>query len=595
MLNKKSTIRHLVSRRAFIIGAGNLSLFFILAGKMFYMQFIKKNKYRLLSDKNRIKTMVVAPSRGQIYDIAKRVIAKNSACFRLLLDKSITPFFIKEVKTIAQLLELNCNQIQELNNRIKKAGRRIPTIIIDCLSWKQISVIEEQKEILKSLFIDAGNVRHYEYGEDAAHLLGYMGRANENIKVDDLIFADNNFKIGKDGVERYYEGELRGKFGYKEIEVNAYGNYVKELSEIHPSKGSELYLNIDAELQRKIVPYLNNNGCSAIVMNCLNGGILSCCSVPSYDPNNFNSLSEKNWTHLIQNPNKPLMNKTIHSLYPPGSIFKLITILAALESGIDSSYIIKCNGGPALGGNSFRCSKKDGHGSLNMHDAIMYSCNIYIFEIAKLIGANKIISTAKKFGFGSKTGIDLPSEVSGFVPTIDWKKKEFNSQWSLGDTFNLSIGQGFLLCTPMQLARFITGIANNGKLYTPRILNSEVRYTQLDIKKEHITFLKEALYNTVNKLGGTGYSSRLDQGGISMAGKTGTAQVMAKKSINDNLSRSDIERDKRNHAIFTGYAPSDQPKYTVTVYYDHGGGGGKVAAPIARAILEQVLARYPII
>jgi len=588
MLDKRIIEGQLVSRRTLIIGAGKFGLLFLLASRMFYMQFIKKNEYKTLSDQNRIKMIVITPSRGQIYDKDRRVIAKNNTCFRLLLDKNINSSFEEEVKTIIEVLELDSTQIKEINKRIKKAGRRIPTLIIDCLNWQQVSVIEERKEVLKSLFIDIGSIRFYKYAEDTVHLLGYMGRIDKNKKIDELAFTDENFRVGKIGIEKFYEDKLRGKFGYKQIEVNAHGNYVRNLSENQPLKGNELHLNIDAELQKKITPYLNNRGSSAIVMDCLDGSILSCCSTPSYNPNNFNFLSNKYWASLIHDPNKPLINKTIHSLYPPGSIFKLITILAALESGIATSHTIHCNGGPVLGGNSFRCAKTTGHGVLNMHDAIMYSCNIYMFEIAKLIGPEKIINIALKFGFGSKTGIDLSSELAGFVPTLDWKQKELNKKWSLGDTFNLSIGQGFTLCTPMQLARFITAIAANGKLYTPKIVKSEAEYIQLDVNNDHINFLKQAMHSTVNIIGGTGYSAKLNHNEIHLAGKTGTSQVVAKKNTEDDLSRSDIAWSRRNHAIFTGYAPSENPKYSVTVYYDHGGGGGKAAAPIAKKILEQV-------
>lgn len=251
-----------------------------------------------------------------------------------------------------------------------------------------------------------------------AHLLGYMGRIEKN----DLAFVEENFRTGKNGIEKFYEETLRGNFGYKQIEVNAYGKYVRELSESRPLSGTDLYLNIDAELQQNITTYLNSKGCSAIVMDCQDGSVLVSNSTPSYNPNNFNFLSNKYWSELIQNPHKPLINKTIHSLYPPGSIFKIITILAALEAGINPSYTINCNGGPALGGNRFRCGKKTGHGFLNMHDAIKYSCNIYMFEIAKIIGPQKIINLAQKFGFGLNTSIDLPSELIGFVPTLEWKK-----------------------------------------------------------------------------------------------------------------------------------------------------------------------------
>jgi len=227
MLDKRIIEGQLISRRTLIIGAGKLGLLFLLASRMFYMQFIKKNEYKTLSDQNRIKMIVITPSRGQIYDKDRRVIAKNNTCFRLLLDKNINSSFEEEVKTIIEVLELDSTQIKEINKRIKKAGRRIPTLIIDCLNWQQVSVIEERKEVLKSLFIDIGNIRFYKYAEDTVHLLGYMGRIDKNTKIDELAFTDENFRVGKIGIEKFYEDKLRGKFGYKQIEVNAHGHYVR--------------------------------------------------------------------------------------------------------------------------------------------------------------------------------------------------------------------------------------------------------------------------------------------------------------------------------------------------------------------------------
>ena len=251
MLDKRTIEGQLVSRRTFIIGAGKLGLLFLLAGRMFYMQFIKKNEYKTLSDQNRIKMIVIAPSRGQIYDKARRVIAKNNTCFKLLLDKNINSSFEEEVKTIIEVLELDSDQIKEITNRVKKAGRRIPALIIDCLDWQQVSVIEERKEVLKSLFVDIGNIRFYKYADDTVHLLGYMGKTDKSTKIDDLAFTDENFRVGKSGIEKFYEDTLRGKFGFKQVEVNAHGNYVRKLSENQPLRGDELHLNIDAELQKK--------------------------------------------------------------------------------------------------------------------------------------------------------------------------------------------------------------------------------------------------------------------------------------------------------------------------------------------------------
>ena len=591
MLDKDTLRGQLISRRTFLIGAGKFGLLFLLASRMFYMQFIKKSEYKTLSDQNRIKMIIIPPVRGQIYDRNMNVIAKNTPCFRLLLDKNINPDFEDEIKIIIEILELDDDQIKEINKRTKKAGRRVPALIVDCLDWHQIAIIEERSEMLKSLFVDTGSIRLYKYGNALAHLIGYMGRVAENEK-NEFGFVDEDFRVGKNGVEKFYEDTLRGEFGHKQIEINAHGSYVRELSKSLSTAGEDLQLNIDASLGQEIMTYLNPQGASAVVMDCLDGSVLSFCSAPSYDPNNFNFLSNKYWTNLIEDPYKPLINKIIHSLYPPGSIFKLITILAAMEAGTSPGHVINCDGGPMLGGNSFRCGRLSGHGPLNMHDAIKHSCNIYMYNIAKIIGPERIIDTAKRFGFGSPTGVDLPGELAGFVPTLQWKQKKLNTKWSLGDTFNLAIGQGFLLCTPMQLSRFITAIATDGKLFTPKIAKAPPEYKQIYINPDHLSFLKDVLHNTINTLGGTGYSGKLNHSEICMAGKTGTAQVLAKKNSNDDLSRADIAWNRRNHAIFTGYAPSDKPRYSVTVYYDHGGGGGRAAAPIAKAIMEKVFERY---
>ncbi len=591
MSDKKSIEKRLMTRRTFVIGATKLGLLFLLTGRMFYMQFIKKDEYKTLSDKNRIKIILINAERGQIFDINKKLIAKNNNCFQLLLDKNGNPNFSLEIQTVAKIFELDNEQIKEINKMANKASPRIPTIIVDCLEWKQVSAIEERRSEFKTILIDIGFNRYYGIGTVTAHVLGYLGSPCKN--ENDLYKSMNkNFKVGKTGIERFYEKDLGGDFGYKNIEVNAHGRYVRELNKSQVTVGKDLYINIDSELQSKIMPYLSQQGCSAIVMDCQTGGVLVSASSPTYDPNKFNKLSDKYWNSLITNPYKPLIDKTIKSLYPPGSIFKIITMLAALEAGINPQDKIICLGGPILGDNKFRCARSRGHGPLNMIDAIKYSCNIYIYEVAKRVGADKIIEIAKRFGLGKLTNIDIPGELPGFVPTKAWKEERFGRKWGLGDTLNLSIGQGFLLSTPIQLAQLITAIASNGKLFTPKVAIGATEYSQIDIKKEYLDILKTALYNTMNTPGGTGYFSRINYKSMSMAGKTGTAQVVAKKSIYDNLSRKDIAWEKRNHAIFSGYAPFDNPKYSISIYYDHGGGGGKGATPIAKKIMQLVMSKY---
>jgi penicillin-binding protein 2 len=581
MLDKNSLDRQIMTRRTFIIGTGKLGLLFLLASRMFYMQFIKKDEYRTLSDNNRIKMILLSPIRGQIFDASGKVIAKNNSCFRLLLDKNGNPKFSEEIEHLIKILELDEYQIDEVKKRAAKGGRRAAAIVIDCLDWNQVAAVEERKADFKSLFIDIGSERFYKSGSATANIIGYLGRPSTGEYAHTQL-ADETFKVGKGGIEKFYEESLRGEFGFKRIEVNALGKYVRELGKSTSKSGNDLYLNIDSELQEKALAYMSPQGCSAIVIDCKTGNVIICASTPSFDPNEFNKLSNQYWKDLINNQYKPLIDKTTKSLYPPGSVFKIITALAALEAGINPDNKVICTGDSIFGGNSFRCNKSRGHGALNMIDALKHSCNHYIFAAARQTGADKIIEVANRFGLGQQTGIDLPGELSGFVPSQTWKKEKYGTKWGVGDTLNLSIGQGFLLSTPMQLARLITAIASDGKLFSPKIAVGNPSHIQLDIQQSHLDIIKTALFNTMNSPGGTGYLSRVDYKSMQMAGKTGTAQVQAKKNANDDLSRDNIAWGSRNHALFAGYAPSDNPQYAILVYFDHGGGGGRAAAPIAK-------------
>lgn len=584
MLDKDTLRNQQISRRTFVIGAGKLGLLFILSCRLFYMQFIKKDEYKTLSDKNRIRIILIPPVRGQIFDKNNNLLARNQTSFNLLLEKSGNPSYKKEIAKISKILDLDDEQIQEVNKKVKRAGHKVPAIIIDLLEWDKVSILEERKSELKSLFVDIGYYRYYTKKDSCAHLIGYLGR---DYNKADTTFE--HFKVGKNGVEKFYEEKLRGKFGHKKLEVNAHGRYIRSISTSDSEAGSDLIMNIDSDIQQKAQNLLSVQGCSAVIMDCTNGNILSLNSSPSYNPNEFIKLSQKYWNNLINNQYNPLINKVTQSVYPPGSIFKIVVILAALHNGHNQSEKIFCDGGPALGGNSFRCAKRTGHGFVNLSDAIKGSCNTYIYELAKRIGADKIISMARNLGFGMMTGIDMPNEKAGFVPDKEWKLNHVKDKWRLGDTFNLSIGQGYILATPLQLVRMMAAIANNGKLFTPNVAKRESQYIQLDLNSEHLDFMKSALYRVMNEPGGTGYASRVNVNGMRMAGKTGTSQVQAKKNALDNLNRTDIAWHRRNHAVFTGYAPFHNPKYAINIYYDHGGGGGRSAAPIAKNIIELVL------
>lgn len=592
MLDNEILRNQLVSRRAFLIGSGKLSLLSLLVLRMFYMQFVKQDVYKTLSDKNSIRLIPLSPLRGNIYDINANLLATNQTCFRLLLDRPNKQNYKDELDLIVKILTLSEEQKLYILKKITNSDKRSPVIILDQLNWSQISILEEHKPNLNHILIDQGESRFYPYTYSISHLIGYIGQVSEK-ELQELRLNNRDFNVGKSGVEKYYENLLRGEFGYKQMEVNAFGKHIRELSCLKSKQGNDLRLNIDAVLQEKIHPFLNKQGCSAIVMDSNNGNILIFSSSPSFNPNNFIKLSQDYWDSLIKDPYKPLINKGMQNNYPPGSPFKLITVLAALEFGLNPDKRISCIGGvSALGTNSFRCHSKQGHGNLDMIGAIKYSCNAYMYEIARQIGPDAIIATAKKFGFGEATGIDLFNEVSGLVPSKKWKKDRFKSQWTIGDTFNLCIGQGFLLSSPIQLARFAAAIANGGKLYTPRLAKNEPSFRQIDVKQEHLDIIKEGMYQAVNSSGGSAYSSRILNSNFELAGKTGTSQVQSKANANDDLSRDSISWERRNHAVFVGFAPYQNPRYSVSVFVDHGGGGGRAAAPIARRIMSEILEKY---
>ena len=592
MLNKKTLHNQLISRRAFLIGTGQLTLFSLLAGRMLYMQLFESDKYRILSEKNSISFILIPPVRGQNYDVLGNIIATNHTCFRLLLNTSISTDYKRELQIISDILELSEEQQILIKQRIKKTRRHTPVLILDDLNWQQISLIEEQKPQINAVFVDVGSSRFYNFSNSMSHVIGYIGQVNEQEKQEININNLGDFNIGKSGIEKYYEDQLRGTFGYKQIEVNALGKQVREITSLPSEQGNDIHLNIDAELQQEIMPNLNTQGCTAIVTDITNGSLLLLAVSPTFEANNFAKLSKDYWSSLVNSPYKPLINKAVQSTYPPGSVFKIITILAGLEAGIKPNKTFHCTGGSLFGGNNFRCWEHHGHGAVDMYKAIQCSCNTYMYEISRLIGHNKILEMARRFGFGTKTGIDLTGESVGFVPSEEWKNKRFNSKWTIGDTLNLSIGQGPLLATPIQLARFVTAIASSGKLYTPRIAKAEAEFVNIDINQEYLDLLKEGMYKAVNTEGGTAYYSRILDKKYQLAGKTGTAQVQSKANMYDDLSRDTITWERRNHAIFMGFAPYHLPRYSILVYVDHGGGGGRMAAPIASKIMSKVLEKY---
>jgi len=569
--------------------AGKLSMLSLLSLRMLYIQIIDGSKYKTLSDKNRINVIMLPPHRGKIRDADGKIIADNKNIFNLKLDKLENAKYVESLELLYKLLSLKPYEIEVIHRKAKNIYSRFPGKIMDNLTWKQVAIIEENISKLKGLYVDIGQGRNYYFKESLSHPIGYIStlsdRDKKNLGINKMI----DLEVGKAGVEKSYEDSLRGEFGIKEAEVNAHGQIIREISHRPSIAGNDLSLNIDCEIQEKVFHLMPKKGGILAIIDLENGALISSVSTPSYNPNQLSGrISSEYWNSILKNPYKPLINKAIQSNYPPGSIFKMAVVLAALEAGLNPDHKIECTGRSALGGSRFKCWYKPGHGMVNLKKAIKHSCNTYMYHIAKEIGNDKIIETAKKLGFGELTGIDIPNESSGLVPTTSWKRQRFGQKWHLGDSLNTSIGQGFVLSTPLQMLRFCSAIAT-GKLLTPRIHGMQ-DHQEIDIKEEHLNFLRSAMYDVMNQPGGTGYHHRIKDSKWLIAGKTGTCQVRSKIK-NEDLSLISTPWKSRNHGVFIGYGPFHNPRYAMSVLVEHGGGASS-CLPIAKDIFLELFKKY---
>ena len=459
--------------------------------------------------------------------------------------------------------------------------------------------------------IDVGRRRLYSFGRDTVHIVGYVGAVNESDLelTDDPLLSLPDFRIGKNGAEKVLETSLRGEAGSRQVEVNAYGRVIRELSRRTGRPGDDHALTIDLGLQQYVSARFGEESGSAVVLDVHSGEILALASMPSYDPNLFTSgISQRQWRELIGHPRFPLTNKSISGQYSPGSTFKMIVALAALESGeLSPHHRFFCNGSLELGKRRFRCWRRYGHGHVDMVKGLMESCDVYFYEVAKRVGIDRIAAMSERFGFGSKLDIELPGEKPGLVPTREWKLAMIGEPWQGGETLVVGIGQGYLLTTPLQLAVMVARIANGGIAVEPRILGEVVRdgqplarepntFPTMGFSPAHLDIVREGMLKVVNDPKGTAYRARIEEPTLAMAGKTGSVQV---RRISEREHRTGVIKnedrpwEERDHALFVAYAPIERPRYGVAVVVEHGGSGGSVAAPIARDILREVQRRDP--
>ncbi|WP_420349583.1 penicillin-binding protein 2 [Pelagibius sp.] len=610
MLQKNEDVeRHRAfSRRGLLLGGAQALLLAGLAGRMYYLQVVESERYKTLAEDNRINLRLLPPPRGRILDRFGYALASNRQNFRVVLVREQAGDVERVLKALSQLIVLEEYDHKRVLREVSRKRGFVPVVVRENLSWGEASRVEVNGPDLPGVSIEMGEIRDYPYGASMSQVLGYVAAVAERDLTGDPLLELPGFRIGKNGIEQKYDLDLRGSAGNSQIEVNAYGRVIRELKREEGKPGDELVLTLDGGLQTFVHQRLmSEKSASAVVMDTENGDVLALGSVPSYDPNAFNiGLTVKQWNDLINDPLKPLTNKAVSGLYAPGSTFKMIVALAALKAGISPEHRVFCPGHMTLGRARFHCWKRHGHGWMNMIEGIKHSCDVYFYEVSRKVGVDNIAAMARQFGLGEPVGIDLYGEKGGVIPTRDWKLANIGEPWQGGETLVASIGQGFVLTTPLQLAVMTARLAT-GKAVTPRLtrgVRAEVEggdpptpdFAPLDIPEGHMRLMHEAMDAVSNHPRGTAYRARIEDEGWELAGKTGTSQVrritMAERAAGVTKNEH-LPWRRRDHALFVCYAPVHKPRYCCAVVVEHGGGGSKVAAPIARDIMIEVQRRDP--
>jgi len=596
------------TRRTLMLGGGQLLLFSTLAARMYYLQIIESDRYKMLAEDNRINLRLLPPPRGRIVDRYGVPIADNQQNYRVVLVREQARDVAQTLDELARVIEVSEDEYKRILREATHKRAFVPVTVRDYLSWEELSRIEVNTPDLPGVNIEVGQTRNYPYSEKMTHILGYVSVVSESELTGEPLLELPGFRIGKQGIEKQYDKTLRGAAGNSQLEVNALGRVIRELSREEGKPGQDLVLTIDAALQTFTHERLQNErSASAVVMDVHTGDLLALASVPGYDPNLFNfGLTNEIWNQLIKDPLAPLSNKAIAGQYPPGSTFKVMVALAALDMGIVPEFQAYCPGYLQLGTSRFHCWKRGGHGTLNMYEALQQSCDVYFYELSLKVGIDRISAMAKRFGLGAPMGIDLPGERSGLIPTREWKLKNVGEPWQLGETLVSAIGQGSVSATPLQLAVMAARLSNGGKAVVPRLTRRATGETEgeqgvdaapdIGISAKDLLVVKTGMDMVTNSSRGTARRARIKEEGWEMAGKTGTSQVrritMAERAAGLTKNK-DVPWRRRDHALFIAFAPVQAPRYACAVVVEHGGGGSKMAAPIARDILMETQRRDP--
>lgn len=594
----------MISRRAAILGGAQLVFVGALGARMQFLQVDQADQFRLLAEENRINIRIIPPSRGEVFDRNGVPLARNAPSYRIVIVQEDAGEIEAVLERLGKVVPLDPTEVERAMAEMKRSAPFLPITIADEVSWDDLSRVSVNAPALPGVTPEVGLSRVYPLGSDYAHVLGYVGPVSdydlERLEDPDQLLRIPRFQIGKVGIEAKAENLLRGKGGAKRVEVNATGRVMRELDRREGTAGADLQLTIDSKLQSYVQARLTNESASTVVMDVTNGDLLAISSAPTYDPNLFvRGISTRDYAALTENKYRPLASKSVQGAYPPGSTFKMITAMAALEEGIigpdDRVY---CPGHLEVSGRRFHCWKRAGHGWVDLQNSLKQSCDVYYYDLALKVGIEKISAMANRFGLGVRHDVPMSAVAQGLTPTKDWKLRNHGTDWVVGDTVNASIGQGFMLASPLQLAVMTARLAS-GNDVRPRLIKSVGGVEEpsgggasMGMNENNLRKMRQAMFDVVNDRRGTGYGSRIIEDGMRMSGKTGTAQVRnisAAERARGVTRNQDLPWERRDHALFVNFAPHDNPKYAVAVVVEHGGGGSTAAAPIARDVTLQAL------
>lgn len=566
------------------------ALLALIAVGYWSVQVANGDYYRELADHNRLRKQSIEASRGLIFDRHGQALVENIPSYQLRVDRSRADDLEQSLQFASTILDTENHELEERLEAYRRVPKFRPVPLADGLSLEQLSRFEAQKLEYPEFEIQIDQLRLYRYAHQMSHLLGYLGEVGEA----ELASSDTDYKagelVGKKGIERQYQHLLRGADGEQVVVVDSRGQVIEELRDVDRRRAAEsgrnLRLTLDLELQQEAARLLQGQVGSIVAMDPRNGEILAMVSSPAFNPNLFaRRIRTEDWRRLIQDPHHPLQNRAVQNTYPPGSVFKIVMAVAALEEQVvDPSHKVFCRGYSMIYDHRYRCWNPAGHGSVDLADALKYSCNVYFHQLGQKLEIDTIARYSRLFGLGAATGIDLAGEKSGLVPDQEWSRKRRGTQWYRGETISVATGQGPLLVTPLQIATMTSAVAMQGHLARPKLLiDGPVQMRSLGLSDRALDYTRQALWRVVNDEG-TGRAAAVR--GFDVAGKTGTAQVVRQETWTDN---KDLAAQNRDHAWFASYGPFEDPQLVVVVFVEHGGGGSQAAAPLAKAIYEKFL------